>query len=121
MAAVAPRARAMTRDEWLTRAIEIADRDHLTFRAKWHQGQEQDAQVFSVPSRSQPNRYHIVRLRADGSWSCSCPANEHGLPCGHVGSAAHLWRQVAEAMTEAGLRAHQSYLDFCEWLETRGY
>ena len=39
--------------------------------------------VFAVPSRSDPNDFHLVVLR-DGEMVCDCPANVHGQPCRHA-------------------------------------
>jgi hypothetical protein len=120
-AVAAARARLMTGSEKLARSIEIAERDHLMFRSRYHGANELGEAVFSVPSRAQPGRVHVVRLAAAGVWLCGCTAAEHGLPCGHVGAAARHWAQIYQAMTEAGQRANAQYVSFGEWLEARGY
>jgi hypothetical protein len=114
-------ARTMTRDDKTARSLEIAERDHLTYRAKYHGMSAQGEAKFSVPSRSQLHEYRIVRLSAQGGWQCGCPAATHGMPCGHIGSAAHLWQQISAAMSEAGQRAQRDYDAFADWLERRGY
>jgi hypothetical protein len=111
----------MTREEKLARALVIAERDHLTYRSRYHGVNEAGETIFSVPSRTQPNRYHAVRRSATGEWACGCAAGEHSLPCGHVGAAYHHWRQMEQAMSETGRRANEQYLEFCAWLESRGY
>jgi hypothetical protein len=121
MAAAAARARAMTRDEKLARALVIAERDHLTYRSRYHGVNERGEAVFDAPSRTQPNRSHVVRRSATGEWSCGCAAGEHGLPCGHLGAAYHHWRQIEQAMSAAGCEATRRYHEFGAWLESGGW
>ena len=117
----APRARTMPPAEKLQRSLQIAEHDHLLYRARLHPTNDAGERVFSVPSRTQPGLFHVVRLTPTGAWCCGCPAGEHGLPCGHVGAAFHLWRQIEQAMSEAGMRAQRAYESFGAWLDQRQY
>lgn len=105
----------------MARATEIADRDHLTHRSKWHGQNDAGEQVFSSPSRTQPGVVHIQRMDMHGAWVCGCQAGSWGMPCGHVGASARLWRIIGSAMSEAGQRAQREYDEFAAWLDARGY
>lgn len=114
-------ARAITPEQKMQRSREIAERDHLMYRARYLRTNEYGEAVFMVPSRTQAYRQHAVRRTPTGEWSCTCEAAQWGNPCGHVGAAAHCWQQVEQAMTAAAAEANRRYHEFAEWLETQGY
>jgi hypothetical protein len=114
---MAPRAHRMTVEERMTRSRQLALVQQLLYRSVWSGANANGEQVFTVPSRSVSGRQHTVLLRPTGTWHCTCPAWSWGLPCGHVGAAAHHWEQIEQAMSEAGQRANERYHALVEYIE----
>lgn len=117
----AARARSLTPEERFARSHELAERDHLLYRSHYAGINDAGDTVFSVPSRSQRGRHHIVCRAPDGHWSCSCEAAQYGLPCGHLGAAIFHFRQIERAMTAAAAEANRRYQEFGAFLETCGW
>lgn len=112
----------MSRDERDARALQLADEKHLTYRTRCLGPNGAGWYVFQTPSSKGDGTKYVQQINPlTGESRCGCQAGTHGLPCGHLGAAIHLWRHISYAMTEAGQRAHRDYLAFSEWLTTRGY
>ena len=55
---------------------------------------EQDTvQKFRVPSKSEPGKFHIVRILIDGSFSCDCEAWSFHRECSHIRKAKEKWQK----------------------------
>lgn len=119
----APRARAIkTRAEWDARALQLAEEHHLVYRAKCIGPNAGGWYVFSTPSSRDDSVRYVQQVNPiTGECKCGCTAGSYGNPCGHAGSALHAWRQIANAMSEAGKRASRDLIAFGEWLSVRGY
>lgn len=50
-----------------------------------------------IPSGSNPNRTHTVRMGGDGAWICSCPGWRFQRVPGNARSCRHI-RQVASSL-----------------------
>lgn len=77
---------------------------------------------WSVPSARRPGRVYVVTYNREAfTLRCQCPAGSFGHPCAHAGAVCLFLDDLAWQLSEEGRRSHLRYLDFCEWLETRGY
>jgi hypothetical protein len=109
---------APTRDEWEARAIELAEREHLTGTAR---------QLAAVPLRefygvrkSGPVGEYVVRVEF---WyggelrriACTCPAGERGRACKHAGAVLHTLRLRERAISQPDTDPLASWRRGGEW------
>lgn len=71
----------MTVQEQRTRAQAAARRDGLQVVGRGYRKAD-GAQVYCVPSRSQPGLWHLVVVLAD-HLECDCPYSRRGRVCAH--------------------------------------
>ncbi len=89
----------VTREEWDTRALELAEARQLTGAASYVHACEH-GQVWRVPSRSGRGSYDVL-ARVNGIVECLCTAGLYGRPCSHAGAALHGERMRLQAMASA--------------------
>lgn len=79
-----------TEEQKRERSKAIAARDNLFATHETTVYDEQDrngVRVYSVPSRTTPNRRYTVRYElATMQARCECLGAQHGLACGHLGA-----------------------------------
>jgi hypothetical protein len=96
----APVRRQMTRDEWNTRAVQLADEHRLNGTARSLATDADGLHLYQVPSRRHDGCY-LVRVNPHtGALLCSCTAGRYGRACGHAGAAVHAERQRRSAGSE---------------------
>ena len=70
-----------TQKKQLARATTIAQRDGLQVVAVGTRKAD-GATVYAVPSRSEPNRWHLIVCEGD-RLACDCPAGKQNRVCAH--------------------------------------
>jgi hypothetical protein len=96
----AARAVRPTRDAWEARALELAEREHMTGTARLLA--ENELHAFWGVRRSSPTGEHVVRVYRITSEvrrvSCDFLAGMHGRACRHVGAVLHALQQRERAI-----------------------
>ena len=68
------------------RALELAGQRDLLGTARRIGRDQDDYELFTVPSRSRPDSVHLVRVLDERRCACDCEAALHHRICAHVGA-----------------------------------
>ena len=88
-------------ERWQARALELAERRHLTGVAPQIGTTAVGGRIYKVPSRSSDGRHVVIYFPAIDKYTCDCPSGIWGKACSHVGAAldAEHARETAERDT----------------------
>jgi hypothetical protein len=70
--------------------------------------------VWTVPSQSQPDDFHVVSRLSNGVLVCDCEGNRHGVECSHVIAVQlvlerEVWERQERARKERPLPASKAH------------
>lgn len=115
--AIAPRAYKLTAAEWVQRAIDLAWDHHLVGALRFRGLFDGDI-LYSCRSNTNPDwEYHLHINLEQQHLSCNCAAHQHHLPCGHLGAAFILMRQIQASAVPSSVSGQLRYEDLAAYLD----
>jgi hypothetical protein len=107
---IAARGRALSPEQWIDRAIQLAWNDHTIGTPRYIMTGPDGSHLYRCASRSNPTTEHVLYINLEREEvTCDCKAAEWGSPCAHVGAAFYILHQAVRSTVARNMAGQRQY------------